>query len=75
MIAVGPDDAALARLLGLKLPTKNIAQTGKLLEIAEEYGYLHEYVGLVDTVRLADTFIDEPGDLDALLLSIAYSAE
>ncbi len=65
------DDAALARLLGLKLPTKNIAQTGKLLEIAEEYGYLHDYVGLVDTVRLADTFIDEPGDLDARLLEMA----
>jgi hypothetical protein len=65
------DDAALARLLGLKLPAKNIAQTGKLLEIADEYGLMHEYVGLVDTVRLADTFIDEPDDLDALLLEMA----
>jgi hypothetical protein len=74
VLTVAPDsldDAALARLLGLKLPATNIAQTGKLLEIADEYGLMHEYVGLVDTVRLADTFIDEPGDLDALLLEMA----
>ena len=74
VLTVAPDsldDDALARLLGLKLPATNIAQTGKLLEVADEYGLLHDYVGLVDTVRLADTFIDEPGDLDALLLEMA----
>jgi hypothetical protein len=65
------DDAALAQLLGLKLPAKNIAETGKLRDIAEKYGYLHEYAGLIDTVRLADTFIDEPAGLDALLLEMA----
>jgi hypothetical protein len=65
------DDSALARLLGLKLPAENIAQTGKLLEIANEYDLMHKYVGLVDTVRVVDTFIDEPGDLDALLLEMA----
>ncbi len=65
------DDGALARLLGLTLPATNIAETGKLREIADEYGYVHDYVGLVDTVRLADTFIDEPAGLDALLLEMA----
>jgi hypothetical protein len=64
------DDAALARLLGLTLPAQSIADSGKLRDIANEYGYLHEYVGLVDTVRLADTFIDEPEGLDALLLDV-----
>jgi hypothetical protein len=64
------DDAALARLLGLTLPAQSIADSGKLRDIANEYGYLHEYVGLVDTVRLADTFIDEPDGLDALLLDV-----
>jgi len=67
----GLDDAALASLLGLSLPAKNIAQTGRLQEIADEYGYIQEYVGLVDTVRLADTFIDEPSGLDAVLLEMA----
>lgn len=74
VVTVAPenlDDAGLARLLGLKLPAKNIAETGRLREIADEYGYLHEYVGLVDTVRLADTFIEQPSGLDALLLEMA----
>jgi hypothetical protein len=69
------DDAALARLLGLTAPDRNIAQSGKLRAMADEYGFLHEYVGLVDTVRLADTFIDQPEGLDALLLDvIGYDA-
>ena len=74
VVTVAPDvldDAALASLLGLTLPAENIAQTGKLREIAKKYGFLHEYVGLVDTVRLAETFIDEPAGLDALLLDMA----
>jgi hypothetical protein len=65
------DDAAIASLLGLALPAKNIAQTRKLRDIADKYDYMHEYVGLVDTVRLAETFIDEPAGLDALLLDMA----
>lgn len=65
------DDTALARLLGLTLPEENIAETGKLRDIADKYGHRHEYAGLVDTVRLADTFIDEPEGLDAVLLEMA----
>lgn len=71
MAPAGLDEAALASLLGLTLPAKNIAQTGELQAIADEYGYLHDYVGLVDTMRLAETFIEEPAGLDALLLEMA----
>lgn len=67
----GLDDAALASLLGLELPTRNIAQTGKLLDIARKYGYMHEHIGLVDTVRVAETFIEEPKGVDAVLLAMA----
>ncbi|KPK12846.1 MAG: hypothetical protein AMJ68_00205 [Acidithiobacillales bacterium SG8_45] len=67
----GLDDAALAGLLGLKLPARNIAQTRKLLDIAREYGYMHEYIGVVDTVRVAETFIEEPKGVDAVLLAMA----
>lgn len=78
VLTVAPDsldDEALSRLLGLTLPSESIADSGKLRDIANEYGYLHEYVGLVDTVRLADTFIAEPEGLDALLLDImGYSS-
>ena len=73
VLTVAPDsldDVALARLLGLTAPDRNIAQSGKLRAMADEYGFLHEYVGLVDTVRLADTFIDQPEGLDALLLDV-----
>jgi hypothetical protein len=55
---------------GMRVIIASIAHSGKLRDIANEYGYLHEYVGLVDVVRLADTFIDEPEGLDALLLEI-----
>ena len=65
------DEASLSQLLGLTLPKENIAETGELREIAEKYGYLHDYAGLIDTVRLADTFIDEPAGLDAMLLEMA----
>lgn len=65
------DEKSLAQLLGLALPAKNIAETGELREIAEKYGYLHDYAGLVDTVRLADTFIEQPAGLDAVLLEMA----
>jgi len=67
----GLDDAALASLLGLELPARNIAQTGKLLDIARKYGYMHEHIGLVDTVRVAETFIEEPKGVDAVLLAMA----
>ena len=73
VITIAPDsldDIALAHLLGLTAPDRNIAQSGKLRAMADEYGFLHEYVGLVDTVRLADTFIDQPEGLDALLLDV-----
>ena len=68
-------EADLARLLGLKLPEKNIAETPKLRDIAEHYGFLHEYVGMVDTERLAATFLDRPEGLDAMLLeAMGYEA-
>jgi hypothetical protein len=73
VLTVAPDsldDVALARLLGLTAPDSSIAQSGKLRAMADEYGFLHEYVGLVDTVRLADTFIDKPEGLDAVLLDV-----
>ena len=65
------DDDALGRLLGMTLPSESIADSGELRDIADKYDYMHEYVGLVDTVRLAETFIDEPAGLDALLLDMA----
>ena len=64
------DEALLAQLLGLVLPTENIAQTSVLQEIADEYGFMTAYVGFVSTERLAATFIDEPAGLNTSLLSL-----
>ena len=69
------DESQLAQLLGLTLPQENIAETGVLEEIANEYGYLSVSVGFVSTERLVATFIDEPEGLNASLLSlIEYDA-
>ena len=62
--------AQLEEALGLRLPAKSIAETGLLQEIAEEYGYLPEYIGFVSTERVADTFLDEPTGLNADLLAL-----
>lgn len=55
-------------LLGLDLPAKSIASTDILPAIIEKYGYTNHYVGFVDTMRLADTFLAEPTSLNAALI-------
>lgn len=64
-------DDQLAELLGLTLPDENLADTGVLQEIADEYDYLPEFVGFMNVERLADTFIASPTGLNAALLEIA----
>jgi hypothetical protein len=64
------DEAQLTELLGLTLPDENIAHTGLLQEIADEYGFMPAYVGFLSTERVAATFIDEPAGLNKSLLSV-----
>jgi len=64
------DDARLEQLLGLVLPGKNLAESGTLQAIAEEYDYLPEYIGFISTERLVDTFLDEPTGLNVELLAL-----
>jgi hypothetical protein len=63
-------DAELGQLLGLTLPAENLAQTAELQAIADDYGYLAAYVGLISMERLAATFLDEPAGLNAGLMSM-----
>ena len=65
------DEAELAQLLGLSLPAENIAQTGTLQGIADDYGFMAAFVGFFSIERLAATFIDEPSGLNKSLLSVA----
>lgn len=65
-------DEALARqLLGIDLPEENIGAAGTLAGIASTYGYTDHYAGFVDMTRIAGTFLDDPGAIDAALLGAA----
>ncbi len=70
VMPAGFDDARLQQLLGLTLPGKNLAESGILQAIAEEYDYLPEYIGFISTERLVDTFLDEPTGLNTELLAL-----
>ena len=61
------DDKQLKVLLGLTAPKKNIARSGKLLDIVTQYNFSEYYVGYIDALRIAATFLDEPTGLDAVL--------
>lgn len=65
-------DEALARqLLGIDLPEDNLAAAGTLADIASTYDYTEHYAGFIDTTRIAGTFLDDPGAIDAALLGAA----
>jgi hypothetical protein len=75
VLAVAPTsftDTELRRLVGLELPAESLAASGKLGEIAAEYGYTSHYIGFIDTQRIAATLVEEEGsELDAVLLGNA----
>ena len=57
-------------VLGLTLPDKNIAEAGVLADIATEYGYTGNYVGLVDVQSIVNTFTGDASGTDAALLAL-----
>ncbi len=61
------DEDQLKVLLGLTPPKKNIARSGRLLDIVKEYDFSEHYVGFIDNLRIASTFLDAPTGLDAVL--------
>jgi len=52
------------------LPDRSIAESGTLADIATEYGYTSNYVGLVDVQRLVNTFTGDASGTDAALLAL-----
>ena len=65
------DEDDLKVLVGLTPPKKNIARSGKLLDIVNEYDFSEHYIGYVDTLQIANMFLDEPSGLNAVLLESA----
>jgi hypothetical protein len=64
------DAAQTGRALGLTLPETNIAETGVLQEIADEYGFTDHYVGFFDVRSITDRFVSQAKGLDADLLAL-----
>jgi hypothetical protein len=62
------DEAQTAKLLGLELPAKSIAETTLLSDIVEKYEYTNHYTGFIDTLRLVDSFLAEPTSINAALM-------
>ena len=65
------DEDELKLLLGLTPPKKNIARSGRLLDIVKEYDFSEHYVGFIDNHRIASIFLGEPTGLDAALIESA----
>ncbi len=63
-------DDELKQVLGLTLPAENIANAGTLAEIADDYGFTADLIGLIDVERAAATFLDEPSGINAELLGL-----
>lgn len=65
------DEAQTRELLGLNPPAKSLAATTTIPDIRKKYGFSEHYVGYVDTLRLVDSFLEEPTTLNAALLQKA----
>ncbi|MEM1174653.1 MAG: hypothetical protein AAGI27_07550 [Pseudomonadota bacterium] len=60
------DEASLAAQLGLSLPDQNIADSGELAALAEDFGYIEQGLGFVDTLRVVDGLFDPEGLVETL---------
>ncbi len=65
------EETEARQLLGLDLPVKSLAATTIIPDLVDKYGFSNHYVGFVDTLRLVDSFLDEPTALNAALLDKA----
>ena len=64
-----PDDL-LKSVLGLTLPSSNIADSGELQTIIEDNNFLSHSVGLVDIERIVATFLDDQTGVNQELLAL-----
>lgn len=76
LVPAGLSEDSLRSVFGLTKPSRSIAASGRLGEIAQTYGYTANGAGFVDIKRLAGVFLDEPAGINAELLALAnYNAE
>lgn len=73
VISIAPasfNDDQLSTLLGLTAPASNIADSGKLQGIANEYGFGDYMIGYFDIADVVATFTGDASGLDADLLAL-----
>ena len=63
-------DDQISDVLGLTLPAENIAEAGVLADIASEYGYTGNFIGLIDVQKIVNTFAGDASGTDAALLEL-----
>lgn len=68
------NEEQVGEVLGLTPPPASIAGSGKLRDIAKEYGFTSHYVGFVDFARLVSTLSGDASGLDAALLDLMGDA-
>jgi hypothetical protein len=75
LIPTGYSDSDLRAVLGLDLPDRSIADSGRLETIADEYGFTSNLIAMLDVERLVGTFFEEPSPSDAALFDlVGYEA-
>lgn len=63
-------DELLKSVLGLTLPSTNIAESGDIRKIIDDNGFLSHSVGLVDFERIVATFLDDQSGVNQELLAL-----
>ncbi len=61
---------SLRQVFGLKRPSQSIVASGKLQNIAREYGFAGYAAGFIDFEKVVDTFLDEQTGINAELLAM-----
>lgn len=75
LVPAGYGDSDLRAVLGLDLPDRSIADSGRLETIADEYGFTSNMIAMLDVERLARTFFEEPSASDQAFFDlIGYEA-
>ena len=64
-------DEQVASMLGFELPAESIASSGRLEDIAEEYGFSSHMVALFDVERFVGNFLGSASGTDVMLLDLA----
>ena len=70
MVPAGVDEAQMGQALGLTLPASNIADSGVLQAIAEEYDFTNHYIGFLTVEALVEPFVGTATGINAELLAM-----